>query len=54
MRSISWRSFALSSRISLLAFTAPIGSTNTVAPEAEMSCTSPGTAALWSAFTGTT
>ena len=54
MRSISAFSLARSSRSSLFAFTAAIGSMNSVAPELETSCTRPGTAFLNSAFTGTT
>ena len=54
MRSISFSSRASSSFSSLLACTTPIGSTNSVAPEEEMSCTSPGRLPLHSAFTGTT
>ena len=54
MRSISSFSLADSSLSSLLAFTAPMGSMNKVAPEAEISWTKPGTAPLCSAFTGTT
>ena len=54
MRSISAFSRARSSRSSLFAFTAAIGSMKSVAPELDTSCTSPGTAFLNSAFTGTT
>ena len=54
MRSISFSSRACNSFSSLLACTTPIGSTNSVAPEEEMSCTSPGMLPLHSAFTGTT
>ena len=54
MRSISSFSLARSSRMSLLAFTAAMGSMNTVAPEADTSWTRPGTAERCSAFTGTT
>ena len=54
MRSISVFSRARSSRSSLFAFTAAIGSMNSVAPEADTSCTRPGTAPLCSALTGTT
>ena len=43
IRSISAASCARSTRSSLFASTTPIGSTNTVAPEAEVSCTKPGT-----------
>ena len=54
MRSISVFSFAASSRSSLFALTAPMGSIKSVAPEDEISCTSPGIAPLCSALTGTT
>ena len=54
MRSISFCSRASSSFSSLLACTTPMGSTNNVAPEEEMSWTRPGILPLHSAFTGTT
>ena len=54
MRSISFSSRASSSFSSLLACTTPMGSTNSVAPEEEMSWTRPGMLPLHSAFTGTT
>ncbi len=54
MRSISAFSRARSSRSSLFAFTAAMGSTKRVAPELDTSCTRPGTAFLNSALTGTT
>ena len=54
MRSISSFSRAASSRSSLLAFTAPMGSINRVAPVEDMSCTRPGTSFLCSDFMGTT
>ena len=38
----------------IMAFTAAIGSMKSVAPEADTSCTSPGTEFLNSALTGTT
>ena len=52
--SISCCSLFLKSRISLLAFTTPIGSTKRVSPVAEVSCTIPGTSDLYSALTGMT
>ena len=54
MRSISSRSSLCSTLISLLAATTAIGSMNTVAPLADVSCTSPGTLARCSALTGMT
>ena len=54
MRSTSAFSRARSSRSSLFAFTAAMGSMNSVAPGAETSCTRPGTVFLNSALTGTT
>ena len=52
--SISAASFDFNIFIWLLASTTPIGSINTVAPLAEVSCTRPGTSLRCSAFTGTT
>ena len=54
MRSISAFSFAPSSRSSLFAFTTLMGSTNSVEPLPETSCTRPGSSPFFSARTGTT
>ena len=54
IRWISFFSLPCSSMSSLLAWTTPMGSTKTVAPEEEMSWMRPGMSALHSAFTGTT
>ena len=54
MRSISFFSWAASSRSSLLAFTTPMGSMKKVEPEEDTSWTRPGTSFLCSLFTGTT
>ncbi len=54
IRSISACSWESNTRTSLFASTTAIGSTNTVAPEEEVSCTNPGTSPRHSALTGTT
>ena len=54
MRSISAFSLLRRTRISLFASTTPIGSIKSVAPEDEVSCTSPLIFARHSALTGTT